>query len=278
MKDRCMWMKLRNLISVGSLLILVGCGALDDSSGGGGPGHLSGLWLGDTSESGGATEAVPTVLLLHEGFAYLLRDDEAQLGNIMPGTNDQSSIDMDVFSYANPDTDNMFFVGVDNNANLMLDMLQANAEKVVITYNDGVRSGRAELLLDSAQVRNVSLNIVEGAWKTGDAQMDISTNGGFNGWNSATGCQWRGTIDALNNTLYKLEIIREECTEFNPSENIPAPGLALIDGEGDLHFIIHDQRDMLWMQFQSAAPTAVTPTDDDAAEEEEVAEEEEEAA
>lgn len=273
-----MWMKLRNLISVGSLLILVGCGALDDSSGGGGPGHLSGLWLGDTSESGGATEAVPTVLLLHEGFAYLLRDDEAQLGNIMPGTNDQSSIDMDVFSYANPDTDNMFFVGVDNNANLMLDMLQANAEKVVITYNDGVRSGRAELLLDSAQVRNVSLNIVEGAWKTGDAQMDISTNGGFNGWNSATGCQWRGTIDALNNTLYKLEIIREECTEFNPSENIPAPGLALIDGEGDLHFIIHDQRDMLWMQFQSAAPTAVTPTDDDAAEEEEVAEEEEEAA
>ena|GEM_PF-2118699 len=275
MKDRCMWMKLRNLISVVALLILAGCGALDDSSGGGGPGHLSGLWLGDTNESGGATDAVPTVLLLHEGFAYLLRDDEAQLGPIMPGTNDQSSIDMDVFAYANPDTDNMFFVGVDNNANLMLDMLQANAEKVVITYNDGVRSGRAELALDSAQVRNVSLSIVEGAWKTADAQMDISTNGGFNGWNSATGCQWRGTIDALNNTLYKVEIVREECTEFNPSENIPAPGLALIDGEGDLHFIIHDQRDMLWMQFQSAAPTAAAPAADDDAAEEEAAEEEE---
>lgn len=261
-----MWMKLKNLISVMTLLILTGCGALDDSSGGSGPGHLSGLWLGDTNESGGATEAVPTVLLLHDGFAYLLRNDEAQLGPIMPGTNDQSTIDMDVFAYATPDVDNMFFVGVDNNANLILDMLKANDEKVVITYNDGARSGRAELLLDSAQVRNVSLSIIEGAWKTTDAQMDISAGGGFNGWDSETGCQWRGTVNALNNTLFKLEIIREECAEFNPSENIPAPGLALIDGEGDLHFIIHDQRDMLWMQFQSAAPTVTAPADDAAEE------------
>ena len=263
MKDRCMWMKLKNLISIVTLLILAGCGALDDSSGGAGdsdattPGQLSGLWLGETNEIGGtATAAIPSVLLLHNGFAYLLRDDEAQLGTIMPGTNDQSSIEADVFSYANPDTTNMFFVGRDSNTDFILNMLQANSEKIVITYNDEVRSGRAELLLDSAQVRNVSLSIIEGAWKTTDSNMDISAGGGFIGTDSKTGCQWRGTIDTLNDKLFQLNIIREECTEFNPSENIPAPGLALIDGEGNLHFIIHDQKDMLWMQFQSAAPTA----------------------
>lgn len=255
----------RSSFVLAAAFLLGACGALDDSDGGG-SGGISGLWIGDTDENvGGTTTALPTILLLDAGTAYILREDEAQVGLVMPGTNDLSEVDVDIYPYATPDTTNMFFVGVDNSANLKLDLLQANAEKMVLTYNDISRSGRADLLLDAGQVRNVSLNIISGAWKTSSANMDISAGGGFNGWDSATGCQWRGTIDVLSNTLYGINIIREECTEFNPSENLPATGIALIDGTGILHFIVQEQRDFLWMQFEADAAAAPAAPADDAA-------------
>lgn len=261
--------------------LLLGCGALDESkdeSTTDSPPvataeQLSGLWIG-TSEDQGSTETLDTTVVFLNEKLYLLRFDEAQVGAYTVLSNGSAALETDQYTYASPDTDNHFYVGTRSNTQFDMDALFATSTDLFINYDGNNRSGSATLELDTAQVDNLTLLRISGQWETTDAIMYINDEGGLQGSNSATGCQWKGNLEVMNDTLLTLNIERKLCPDFNQTVGDPVEGIAFIDGEGLLHFIAEQPNQILWMQFESAtgaAPTTDPETEDEAAETEEAA-------
>lgn len=239
------------------ILLLAGCGSDEGGSSNSEPGAISltGLWSGTTQENAtGAAVSVEfeTLILFQANTVYLLRQDEAQIGSYVLEDNNLSTWTMDIYPYTNPDTTNFFFVGTDNNTNLTLSALMAN-QSLVINYNETTRAGRATVVLDELQEQKITVAKVTGSWKSPDAEMIVSTDGGFSGWNAATSCQWNGFFSAQSDSLLLVNIERENCTEFNQTTDVPAQGLAFIDGLGVLHFLVTENSDVLWMRFDPVA-------------------------
>ena len=252
---------------LGMNMALIACGGSSDGSSDSGTTAtriLTGLWIGVTEENTG-TSTTPTewvtYVLFDQDVVYVLREDEALLGTYTIEDNDLSTFTMDVYPYANPDTDNEFYVGTDDTNDLVLSALQATSSKYVINYNNATRAGRIDVNLDTAQVTDLSINTVIGTWETDDSSMEISADGGFSGWNSATSCQWEGNLSALSSTLLRLQIQRENCLEFNVNGVNLAEGLAFIDGNGEMHFLATNATDILWMQFTATTSTTTTTTE-----------------
>ena len=274
---RLLWNRLSVAIHlIGLSFLLTACGGGSSSSSETNEPEvivLSGLWIGITEENT-TTSTTPTefdtYLLFDEDLFYVLREDEALLGTYAIEDNELSTFDMDVYPYANPDTDNEFYVGTDDTNNLTLSALQATSSKYVINYNNATRAGRIDVDLDTAQVSGITVATVVGEWDTTDATMVVNADGGYSGWNSDTSCQWEGNVTELNNTLLRLQIQRENCLEFNVNGANIAEGLAFVDGNGELHFLATNASDLLWMQF-TASTTTATPTTDTETETEEAA-------
>eukprot|EP00487_Bulimina_marginata_P008451 TRINITY_DN3100_c0_g1_i1.p1 TRINITY_DN3100_c0_g1~~TRINITY_DN3100_c0_g1_i1.p1 ORF type:complete len:132 (-),score=17.39 TRINITY_DN3100_c0_g1_i1:274-669(-) len=127
---------------------------------------------------------------------------------------------------------------------------------MVINYNTATRAGRSTLALDTGQTASITTSTVAGAWKTTNSTMQISSAGIFSGWDANTSCQWEGRLSSLNSTLLRLNIERENCTEFNINGTQNAEGIAFIDGDSILHFLALDNNDFLWMQFTEEGTTA----------------------
>jgi hypothetical protein len=242
-------------------LLLSACGS-DDSSGG--SGQKTGLWIGTTTETIGSTDTDFTTHLLFNGpTVFILREDEGLIGTYTVEKNGHITMDTEVFSYATPDTDNNFYVGTRNSNRITLDSLETTEQTIFANFNNDTRSGSIDLTLDSGQVSDLNLDRVKGTWGTTDSVLYINDQGGIIG--SATGCQWQGDLFSPSNGFLKLSIEREECSEFNQSINSPVEGVAFIDGEGSLHFLIQDNTKFLWQRFNST--TAATATEEDAEEE-----------
>ncbi|MEY8204408.1 MAG: hypothetical protein RPR40_04960 [Bermanella sp.] len=228
------------------------------------PATLSGFWSGSTTENLGTVQSkIVSFVLFYQDDVYILREDETQLGGYAIEDNGHSSLLLDVHPYNNPDAVNFFFVGTYNNIKLPLEATFIEDLDLVINYNTLTRAGRMELVLDVEQQLELPLSRVAGDWKTTDGVMKVNTDGGFSGWNASTSCQWQGTLSPLTTSLLSMRIERENCLEFNvPFDEIaPANGLALIDGDGILHFIASESPRVLWMRFD---PVAATETADDA--------------
>ncbi len=224
---------------------------------------LSGFWTGNTTENLGAVQTeIVTFVLFHEDDVYILREDEAQLGAYTIEDNGHSDLLVDVHTYTNPDAVNFFFVGTYNNIKLQQDALLATELDLVINYNTLTRAGRMELVRDVEQQLELSFERTSGSWTTTDATMEVEADGGFNGWNANSSCQWEGTMTRLTSSLFSLNIGRENCLEFNMpfDETGPANGIALIDGNGILHFIAIQSTRVLWMRFDPVAVAAATAT------------------
>ena len=153
---------------LGMTMALVACGGSSDGSSDSGTTAtpiLTGLWIGVTEENTG-TSTTPTewvtYVLFDQDVVYVLREDEALLGTYTIEDNDLSTFTMDVYPYANPDTDNEFYVGTDDTNDLLLSALQATSSKYVINYNNATRAGRIDVNLDTAQVTDLSINTVIG--------------------------------------------------------------------------------------------------------------------
>jgi hypothetical protein len=252
-------------------LVISGCGSDSDTTSIEEPivpETLSGFWRGVTTENLGAlTTEIPSFVLFYKDDVYILREDEIQLGAYTIEESGHSGLLLDVHSYTSPDVVNFFFVGTFNDIALPLDATFIETLDLVINYNTDTRAGRMELTLDVDQQLELTLERVAGDWKTTDSVMKINTNGGFSGWNATTSCQWEGTLSLLTSNLFTLDIERENCLEYNSQSS----GLALIDGEGVLHFIATQSPSALWMRFDSVAATIVVDTEaaaeDDAQEE-----------
>ncbi len=216
---------------------------------------LSGLWVGETIENIGAVSTtLESYILFFNELVYILRSDEAQVGSYEIEDASHSNLTLDVHPYAGSDDINQFYVGSFNNLNLTLDALFASSNDLVVNYNSITRAGRMTLELDVDQQLDLGLDRVTGEWDTTDATMNVASDGGFSGWNAATSCQWEGTLIPLTSNILTLEIERENCTLFNTLTQ----GLALIDGEGILHFIANAPPDVLWMRFDPVAAAVVT--------------------
>lgn len=268
---RCMWgpcleIVLRLWPSVSSragLIAVLLAGLLTGCSDDGGsddpilPPVLSGFWAGTTSENVSSLNfTIVTYILFFEDDVYILREDETQLGGYTIEDNGHSSLLMDVHPYNNPDAVNFFYVGTYNNIKLPLDATFIEKLDLVINYNTLTRAGRMDLVLDVEQQLDLTLERAAGKWKTADAVMSVNTDGGFSGWNANTSCQWEGTLSLLTSNLFTLNIERENCLEFNSVST----GLALIDGDGIMHFIATQSPRVLWMRFDPVAATVVTET------------------
>lgn len=245
-------------IVIAIALGLSACGSEDSAAPATGASAITfnGLWTGITEENITAIIEVPTFLLFDQDTVYILREDEAQIGTYEVAENGLIDLDTDVYSYANPDTDNNFFIGVDSTQNLTLSALIVTEEDMVINYNTATRAGRSTLALDTGQTASITTSTVAGAWKTTNSTMQISSAGIFSGWDANTSCQWEGRLSSLNSTLLRLNIERENCTEFNINGTQNAEGIAFIDGDSILHFLALDNNDFLWMQFTEEGTTA----------------------
>jgi hypothetical protein len=262
-------MAVTKYLLIGLCIFTVGCGALDDG-GSDGPAQLKGLWLGDTEEQG-VTEALATSLIFFEEQVFILREDEAHVGTYTVLANDSAMLNTTIYSYGTPDTDNNFYVGTRSSNRIEVDALFATEQSLFINFDGSARSGSATLTLDAGRVTDMSVTRVRGTWKTTDSILYINDEGGLQGSNSATGCQWKGKLQSLNADFLKLSIERKLCNEFNQAVDSPADGFAFIDGEGNLHFIAEQPNEFLWMQFTPDATTggdAAAEEDDPAAEEE----------
>jgi len=225
------------------------------------PPTLSGFWSGSTTENLGTVQNnIVSYALFYEDDVYILREDEAQLGSYTIEENGHNDLLLDVHPYNNPDAVNFFFVGTYNNIKLQLDALLATDLDLVINYSTSTRAGSMDLVRDVDQQLELSFERTEGNWETTNATMSIEASGGFNGWNSSTSCQWEGTMSRLTNNLFSLNIGRENCLEFNVpfDDTAPPNGLALIDGDGILHFIATESPRVLWMRFDPVAAAAAT--------------------
>lgn len=256
---------------VACITLISACGALDDSSGGSDTtgGLLKGLWVGETEEQG-VGEALTTFVLFVEEKVFILREDEAQIGSYEVKENGSAALDTIIYSYATPDTDNQFYVGSRTSNRFTMDALFASSESLFINFDGAGRSGSITTALDSARVSNLDLSRTRGIWSTTDSILYINDEGGFQGKNSATGCQWKGHLSSLSAGFLQLNIERKLCPEFNQSAGNPSSGFALIDGEGILHFIAEEGNEFMWMQFESdgTATAPDTPTEEPTEEEE----------
>ena len=251
-----------------------GCGALDDSSSSG-PAQLKGLWLGETQEQD-VTEALTTTVVFFEEQVFILREDEAHIGTYEALENYSALLDTIIYSYADPDTTNNFYVGARSSNRIEVDALFASEQSLFINFDGNGRSGSATLELDTGRISSMSLKQVRGTWTTTDSVMYINDAGGLQGSDSATGCQWKGKLQAFNGDFLKLFIERKLCDSFNQPVDIPTEGFALIDGEGNLHFMAEQPNEFLWMKFEP--DTTATAADGDEAAEEEAAADDEAAA
>jgi hypothetical protein len=224
---------------------------------------LSGLWVGETIENIGAVSTtLESYILFFNDLVYILRSDEAQVGSYEIEDASHSNLSLDVHPYAGPDDVNQFYVGRFNNLNLTLDALFASSTNLVVNYNSITRAGRMTLELDVDQQLDLGLDRVTGDWETTDATMSVASDGGFSGWNALTSCQWEGDLTPLTSNILTLEIERENCTQFNTLTQ----GVALIDGEGIMHFIATAPPDVLWMRFDPVAATVVADPVEEATE------------
>lgn len=263
-------MAVAKYLLIGLCIFTSACGALDDG-GSDSPAQLTGLWLGSTQEQG-VTEALTTSVLFFEDQVFVLREDEAHVGTYTILENDSALLDTTVYSYGTPDTENNFYVGTRGSDRIEVDALFASADVLFLNFDGSSRSGSATLTLDTGLVTNISLTRVRGTWGTTDSVLYINDEGGIQGSNSATGCQWKGTLSSLSSNFLKLSIERNLCDEFNQAADSPTDGFAFIDGEGSLHFIAEQPNEFLWMQFTSDTTTATDETEEE--EVEEAAEEE----
>ena len=256
-------MKLKPVVLHSLLFLVTACGALDEGSdsndNGPSANALSGLWIGTTEEQG-VTEALDTLVVFIDEQVFILREDEAHLGNYLTSDNGRATMEADIYTYATPDTDNQFYVGNRSNSQFDMDALFATSESLFINYEGNSRSGSMTLELDVARDDNLTLARVAGQWDTTDSVMYINDEGGLQGSNSATGCQWKGHLKTFKNDLLTLSIERKLCPDFNQTIGNPVDGYALIDGEGILHFMAQQPNQFLWMQFESASGTTA-PTD-----------------
>ena len=265
-----LWKQIKAVALLNAILSLIACGGgSDDSTSTSTPVTpvLTGLWIGTTEENTGSSSTpteLDTYVLFDDDLVYVLREDEALLGTYAVEDNDLSTFTMDVYPYANPDTDNEFYVGTDDTNDLVLSALQATSSKYVINYNNASRAGRIDVDLDANQVAGISIATVIGTWETTDSSMEISADGGFSGWNSSTSCQWEGNVMSLESTLLRLQIQRENCLEFNVNGANFAEGVAFIDGNGEMHFLATNASDLLWMQFTAGTPTTPAATTEEA--------------
>jgi hypothetical protein len=252
-----------------SPLLLSGCGS--ESGGSSAAGEATGLWIGTTTETVSATETeLATFLLFHKEDVYILREDEAQIGSYEVEDNGHVAMNTQVFSYDIPDTDNNFYVGDRGSSQITLDSLFATETTIFANYEGSGRSGSLDLELDTAQEDSLSFNRVTGTWGTTDSVLYINDEGGIIG--NGTDCQWNGDVSRPVGSFMTLNIWRQGdgCGNFTPPETSPAEGIALIDGEGTLHFLSLYNNVFLWQRFSFQG----TNTTDDAAAEEEVATEE----
>lgn len=248
------------------------CGALDGSSSSG-PTKLTGLWLGETEEQD-VTAALTTTVVFFEEQVFVLREDEAHIGTYEALENNSALLDTTIYSYAEPDTTNNFFVGARSSNRIEVDALFATEQNLFINFDGNGRSGSATLALDTGRITSMSLKRVRGTWKTTDSIMYINDAGGLQGSDSATGCQWKGKLRTLSGDFLTLSIERKLCDSFNQPVDLPTEGFAFIDGEGDLHFIAEQPNEFLWMKFEpdttavaddAAEDDAADPAADDAA-------------
>ncbi len=273
------------LVATFWLNMLSACGALDESSSSAPDGQLSGLWLGTTTQvSGTASEELTTAVIFDQFNVYVLREDQIMFGQYQLQENKSTSwdFDMTIYPYAesNIDTDNQFYVGTESGDLLELSGIRTINDELRLNYVlENNQGGSIFATLDAGQATDISQRQLTGPWQTTDALMDITASSvhlaEFSGYNTATSCQWEGTLNRYTSLLLKLSIKRENCSAFNQGIR-EAEGLALIDGNGTLHFVAQDNLDVLWMQF--SASTTTPPADDgeeEPAEEDPAAEEEE---
>ncbi len=253
-------------------LFISGCGS-DSAKEPVVPVTISGFWLGTTTEN--ALDTI-TYALFHEGAAYILQEDEIQLGQYTIKENGHNDLLMDVYPYIIPDTPNFFFVGTNNTTELQLDAFLATPLDLVVNYNTDTytRAGHIVLVRDVEQELEISFERTVGNWNTLDSTMSIGATGGFSGWHSST-CFWEGDITLLTTHLFSLNIGRKNCDEFNVlyDKDAPPNGLALIDGNGILHFIAIKDTEILWMRFDPVVIATIdtpTETEGDAVVEDEV--------
>ncbi len=242
---------------------ITGCGALDDSSSSD-PEELNGLWLGETEEQG-VTEVLTTSVLFYKDQVFILREDEAHIGSYEILENDSALLDTTIFTYAAPDTDNNFYVGARTSNRIEVDALFASDQSLFLNFDGSTRSGSATLELDAGRASNMTLKRVRGTWTTTDSILYINDEGGLQGSNSATGCQWKGKLTSFNDNFLTLSIERKLCAEFNQPVDSPTDGFALIDGEGNLHLIAQQPNEFLWTKFSPDVAAGDDGADDDAA-------------
>ena len=243
---------------------LVGC-LPEDSSGGGsstttddnGIPVLDGLWVGTTDEtqassSSATAEELAAHLFFMDTQVYLLRENQALSGTYVQDGLGGVILELNVFEYAEPDTDNLFFVGTDSNSTLTINALLATDVNLVGSYANNQRDGEVNVTLDEDRDRDVQLKDLIGTWTTTDSETYFNSEGRFLGYDTSNSCRWEGRVIPQTSQILSLTIQRENCDEFNDD----ATGIAITDGEGTLHFMSERDREFLWMRF--TPPTATT--------------------
>ncbi len=254
-------------------LLMAGCAGEDKKSNNSNPTTdpgpqpiiLSGLWVGEVEEQVGSATAtlVPSHLLFHQSRVYILRTDEAQSGTYELIEEGHIRLDTDVYDYAAPDDDNLFYIGSDNGANLDLAALLVGDNQLVASYHTSARAGLLNLQLDTEQEDNLTFKALAGQWDTTDSETFFDSKGYYLGFDATTSCRWEGQASIVTASIMAITMLRENCDEFNGDSQ----GLALIDGDGSLHFVSEKSNAILWMRFEPATGTTTpdTETEDDAA-------------
>jgi len=242
------------LIMIYSFL-LFGCGSDDTNSNQ--PKEFSGLWAGTIIETVGATDTDFDAFLLFDGpKIYVLREDEALIGDYLDEGNGHLVIETEVFTYATPDIDNNIYVGVRSSNRIEVESLFSTPTALYGTYEATARSGSMSLEIDTGLEDNLDINRVSGTWETTDTVLYINDHGGFIG--NGNDCRWEGDLTKLSTTFLTLYIERQGagCDTFFQPDGSLEKGLAFIDGEGSLHFLVHDNNDFLWQRFNAGTTSA----------------------
>lgn len=238
--------------------ILIGCGSDDSQSPL--PKEFSGLWVGTITETIGATDTDFDTFLLFDGpNIYILREDEALIGDYEDEGNGHLIIETEVYTYAAPDTDNNIYVGVRSSNRIEVESLFSTVNTLYGTYEATTRTGSISLQIDTGLEDNLDIDRVSGTWETTDTVLYINDQGGFIG--NGNDCRWEGDITKLSNTFLTLQIERQGagCDTFAQPDGSLEEGLVFIDGEGALHFLVHANNDFLWQRFGPGTTTTATP-------------------
>lgn len=234
------------------LLLLTACGSDDESA----PSatEFTGLWTGIITETIGATDTEFESYILFNGpDVYILREDEALIGDYEDEGNGHLYIDTEIYGFATPDTDNHVYVGVRTSNRIEIESLFATSINLYGTYEATTRTGSINFSLDTGLIDDMSINRVKGTWETTDSVLYVNDQGGFIG--NGNDCRWEGDLSPLSNTFLKVLIERQGagCDTFFQPEDSRVEGVAFIDGAGTMHFLVHDNNDLLWQRFESGA-------------------------